>query len=68
MSMPMLALLTSPAALTALTAAIALPSLTGFPTWPAFARGRLASTLCPSLAVGALAFALVQRLTAPPPG
>jgi hypothetical protein len=58
------ALLTSPAALAALLAALAWPPMTGFPTWGAFSRGRYASTLGVSLAVGAFVFTLVQRLTA----
>jgi hypothetical protein len=63
-----LTLLASPAAVVALTIALGLPLATGFPTRAAFPRGRIASTLCPSLAAGALAFALVRRLTALPAG
>jgi hypothetical protein len=61
-----LALLASPAGAAALCAALLWPAATGFPTWPALARGRLASTLGVSVAVGVVVFALVQRLTAPP--
>jgi len=56
--------LTSPAAVAALATALALPAVTGFPTWPALARGRLASTVCPSAAAGAAVFLFVSRLTA----
>ena len=59
------AVIASPAGVAALAAAVAWPAATGFPTWPALARGRLASTLAVSLGVGALTFVLVQRLAAP---
>ena len=58
-------LLASPAASAAIAAALVWPSATGFPTWPALARGRIASTLAVSLGIGAVVFVLVQRLTAP---
>ena len=58
------ALLASPAALAALLAALAWPPMTGFPTWGALSRGRCASTLAVSLAIGVFVFTFVQRLTA----
>jgi hypothetical protein len=61
----MAALLASPAGLDALCAALLWPAVTGFPTWPALARGRLASTVGVSAAIGVVVFAFVQRLTAP---
>lgn len=60
--------LASPAAVCALAAVFTLPPLTGFPAWPALARGRVASTLCPSLAAGAFVYLFVSRLTAPAAG
>ena len=59
-------LLASPAAAAALFAALVWAPATGFPTWPAMARGRYASTLAISAAVAALAFTVVQRVLAPP--
>ena len=61
-------LFTSPAAFVGVTAALILPALTGLPTWPSLARGRLTSTLASSAAVGAAVYALVARLTAPTAG
>jgi len=52
---PLLSSLASPAAGAAVLAAVAWAPATGFPTWPALARGRLGSTL--SVAVAALAYA-----------
>ena len=57
--------LASPAGAAAIAAALLWQPVTGFPTWPALARGRLASTVAISLSVGVVVFALVQRLTAP---
>lgn len=59
------ALLASPAAVAALLGALAWAPMTGFPTWGALSRGRLASTLAVSLAVAVFVFAFVQRLSAP---
>jgi hypothetical protein len=58
------ALLTSPPALAGLLAALVWAPATGFPTWPALARGRLGSTVGVSLVVGLFIFAVVQGLTA----
>ncbi len=58
-------LLASPAGKAGIAAAVLWPPLTGFPTWPALARGRLASTVALSVAVGGAVFVLVQRLAAP---
>lgn len=63
-----LILLSSPAAALALMTALSLPAFTGFPTWPALARGRLASTVCPSVAAGVFVYQLVSRLAAPAAG
>ena len=60
-----LALLASPAGLAALCAALMWPAVTGFPTWAALSRGRMASTVGVSVVVGLFVFSLVQRLTAP---
>jgi hypothetical protein len=49
--------LTSPAGVIALAAALVWAPLTGFPTWPALARGRLASTIALTSAVASFAFA-----------
>jgi hypothetical protein len=62
------AILTSPPALAGLPAALILAPATGFPTWPALARGRWGSTVGVSLAVGLFVFAAVQGLTAPMAG
>jgi hypothetical protein len=59
------ATLASPAGVAAIAAAALWAPVTGFPTWPALARGRCASTVLPSLAVGLFAFTFVQRLAAP---
>lgn len=59
------ALITSPAAAAALVGALAWSPMTGFPTWGALSRGRYASTVGVSVAVGIVVFAFVQRLTAP---
>lgn len=58
-------LLSSPSAAAALFAALLWAPATGFPTWPAMARGRYASTVAISAAIGALAFTVVQRVVAP---
>ena len=58
-------LLGSPAGRAAIAAAVLWPSLTGFPTWAALARGRVTSTLAVSFILGGFVFVLVQRLTAP---
>lgn len=55
---------TSPAARAALLAAAAWAPVTGFPTWPALARGRVGSTLAISVGVGVFIFELAQRLAA----
>ncbi len=49
--------LTSPAGAIAMAAALVWAPLTGFPTWPALARGRLASTAAVTAAVACFAFA-----------
>jgi hypothetical protein len=49
--------LSSPAGAIAMAAALVWAPLTGFPTWPALARGRLASTAAVTAAVASLAFA-----------
>lgn len=46
------ATLATPAALAAILAAVAWAPLTGFPTWPAWSRGRLGSTVMLSVVVG----------------
>ena len=58
------AALASPAAVCALAAAVLWPAVAGFPTWPALSRGRLASTVAVSIAIGGLVFAFIQRLDA----
>jgi hypothetical protein len=62
------AILTSPAALAGLLAAFVWAPATGFPTWPALARGRLGSTVGVSLVIGLFVFFAVQGLTAPSGG
>jgi hypothetical protein len=62
------AILTSPPVLAGLVAALIWAPATGFPTWPALARGRCGSTFGVSLAVGLFVFAAVQGLTAPMAG
>ena len=62
------AILSSPPALAALAAALLWAPATGFPTWPALARGLVGSTVGASFAVGLFVFAAVQRLTAPAAG
>ena len=49
--------LTTPAGAMAFAAALVWAPLTGFPTWPALARGRLASTAAVTAAVASFAFA-----------
>jgi hypothetical protein len=49
--------LASPAGVIALAAAVVWAPLTGFPTWPALARGRLAGTIALTGAVASCAFA-----------
>jgi hypothetical protein len=49
--------LTSPAGAITLAAALVWSPLTGFPTWPALARGRLASSAALTGAVASFAFA-----------
>ena len=56
-----LTVITSPAAAAALAAAALWGPATGHPTWPALSRGRLASTLAISFAVGWFVFNLVRR-------
>jgi len=53
--------LTSPAAAFALAMALLWAPVTGFPTWPALARGRLASTAVITLAVASFAYALAAE-------
>ena len=53
--------LTSPAAAFALAMALLWAPVTGFPTWPALARGRLASTAVITLAVASFAYALATE-------
>jgi hypothetical protein len=60
--------LASPAGVAGLVAALAWAPATGIPTWPALARGRLASTVVISLAVGASVFLFARRLAAPSAG
>jgi hypothetical protein len=64
--MALVAQLSSVPMAAALAAAVLWAPLTGFPTWPALARGRLASTLGVSLAVGGFVYGFVGRLTAGP--
>ncbi len=47
-----LAILTSPAATFALMAALVWAPATGFPTWPAVARGHIGSSLVITVALG----------------
>jgi len=61
----MAAALASPAGVFGLIAALAWAPATGCPTWPALARGRLASSVVISLAVGVLVFLFARRLAAP---
>lgn len=49
--------LSSPAGAIAMAAALVWAPLTGFPTWPALARGRLASTAAVTAAVASFPFA-----------
>ena len=56
-----LAMISSPAAHLALFAALCWAPATGFPTWPALSRGRLASTVAISAAVGAFVFLAVRQ-------
>ena len=58
------ATLASPAGVAAILAAALWGPATGFPTWPALARGRCASTVLLCLAVGLFVFTVVQRLAA----
>jgi hypothetical protein len=62
------ALLSSPAVLASVLAALIWAPATGFPTWPAVARGRWGSTVGLSLAVGLFVFAAAQGVTAPTAG
>jgi hypothetical protein len=62
------AIITSPPALAGLLAALIWAPATGFPAWPALARGRWGSTFGVSLAVGLFVFAAVQGLTTPTAG
>jgi|GEM_PF-5345769 len=59
-----LAVIDTPAALAGWIAALVWAPATGFPTWPAAARGRLGSTLVISVAVGLCVFLFVRRLGA----
>jgi hypothetical protein len=61
-------LLTLPAAFAGVVAALSLPALTGFPTWPSLARDRPTSTIAASRAAGAAVYAIVTRLAAPTAG
>ena len=49
--------LTTPAGAMAFAAALVWAPLTGFLTWPALARGRLAGAVAPTGAVASVAFA-----------
>jgi hypothetical protein len=49
--------LTTPAGAIAFAAALVWAPLTGFPTWPALARGRLAGAVALTGAVASFAFA-----------
>ena len=49
--------LSSPAGAIAMAAALVWAPLTGFPTWPALARGRLGSTAAVTASVASFAFA-----------
>ncbi len=53
--------LTSPAAAFALAMALLWAPVTGFPTWPALARGRLASTAVITGAAAGFAYALAAE-------
>jgi hypothetical protein len=53
--------LTSPAAAFALAMALLWAPVTGFPTWSALARGRLASTAVITLAVASFAYTLAAE-------
>ena len=59
-----LSILASPAAALGLAAALAWAPATGFPTWPALARGRLGSSLGISLAVGLFVFGFARAVGA----
>ena len=59
-----LAAIGSPAAVGALAAALAWAPATGFPTWPALARGRFASTALITAAVATFAYGLIACLLA----
>jgi len=61
---PLADALASPAGVAGVIAALAWAPATGFPTWPSLARGRLASTMAISLAVGVLVFLFARRLAA----
>jgi hypothetical protein len=63
-----LAELTTPAAAFGFCVAVLWGPATGYPTWPALARGRLGSTVAVSLAVGFLVFTFARRLAAPAAG
>ncbi len=64
---PVVSFLASPPAGAALLAAAAWAPVTGFPTWPALARGRFGSTLAISVAVGVFVFTIAERLATPVP-
>ena len=54
-------LIASPAAMAGLAAAALWAPATGYPTWPAASRGRMASTVAISVSVGWIVFLLVRR-------
>jgi hypothetical protein len=59
-----LAILTSPAETFTLMAALVWAPATGFPTWPALARGRFGSSLVITVAVGFSVFVFCRALGA----
>lgn len=56
-----LAIISSPAAHLALFAALCWAPATGLPTWPALSRGRFASTVTISVAVGVFVFLAARQ-------
>jgi hypothetical protein len=60
-----LSVLTSPAAGFGVLAALVWAPATGFPTWPAVARGRLGCSAAISLIVGLFVYLLAGALGAP---
>jgi len=55
-------LITSPAAIAALIAALVWAPLTGFPTLASLSRARFGSTILITIAVAAAAFVLARRV------